>query len=172
MLKILHCAEYDPRVWQEALLGSEVQDLLSTLATCDAALGTNSLLVTSDACVLATQTVREAVMRILDQFSLVNRSLLEGAREIQKPVQGALDSECPICFMALGDLQGNPTEPVVFCWSCGNNLHSECFEKWQQTKAQQKLTCVLCRAPWHVTKGGGWAQNLETKEWVCLVLDM
>ena len=43
-------------------------------------------------------------------------------------------------------------EPLVFCKECGNNVHKQCFERWTNSKkaAGVPITCVLCRAPWHM----------------------
>jgi len=57
------------------------------------------------------------------------------------------EDDCPICCM--------PFEPekevIVYCKAaCGNNVHKECFEKWETTKRAQgaKVTCPFCRTPW------------------------
>jgi hypothetical protein len=38
----------------------------------------------------------------------------------------------------------------VWCTTCGNNLHSKCFQVWanQKKAAHSSVTCVYCRAEW------------------------
>jgi hypothetical protein len=49
--------------------------------------------------------------------------------------------------------EGGGQEKVVFCMSCGNNVHEECFRRWAASKRQKGMTvtCVWCRAPWSST---------------------
>ena len=50
------------------------------------------------------------------------------------------DTECPICFEIL-----DPAEPnkIIWCqYSCGNNVHRDCFQKWCQFTGD---SCVTCR---------------------------
>ena len=39
---------------------------------------------------------------------------------------------------------------MVWCKTCGNNVHEQCFGMWltQQKKQGKDATCVFCRAPW------------------------
>jgi hypothetical protein len=41
-------------------------------------------------------------------------------------------------------------EELVWCTTCGNNLHSKCFKVWanQKKAAHASVTCVYCRAAW------------------------
>ena len=39
-------------------------------------------------------------------------------------------------------------DAIVFCKSCGNNVHKECFQRWSVAKRGAGVTCVWCRAPW------------------------
>lgn len=70
--------------------------------------------------------------------------------ETEKSVQRDLDGDCPICYEALASGDGKPGEPVVFCKTCGNNVHRDCFERWSQSKRSTggKVTCIYCRADW------------------------
>ena len=45
-------------------------------------------------------------------------------------------------------------EAVVWCTTCGSNVHDQCFGKWveQRRKAGADPVCVFCRAPWAVNK--------------------
>ena len=42
----------------------------------------------------------------------------------------------------------------MFCATCFNNMHTDCFGRWEAQKRSsgQQVTCVYCRAPW---KGAG-----------------
>ncbi|SGY24324.1 BQ5605_C037g11645 [Microbotryum silenes-dioicae] len=48
---------------------------------------------------------------------------------------------CPVCYE---DYEAGKVQGLVFCESCGNGLHAECFRSW----SRQQNTCVMCRAPW------------------------
>jgi hypothetical protein len=41
-------------------------------------------------------------------------------------------------------------EAVVWCATCGNNVHAECFRLWSAQRARQGAdpVCVFCRSPW------------------------
>ena len=43
-------------------------------------------------------------------------------------------------------------EAVVWCTTCGSNVHDQCFGKWveQRRKAGADPVCVFCRAAWAV----------------------
>ncbi|KAF1940873.1 hypothetical protein EJ02DRAFT_455673 [Clathrospora elynae] len=63
----------------------------------------------------------------------------EGEDGNRKPIEGG----CPICYDDLGD-----RETIVYCKaSCGNNVHSECMQKWVAI-SKGKATCPYCRAKW------------------------
>ncbi|KAI9888295.1 MAG: hypothetical protein M1814_000767 [Vezdaea aestivalis] len=54
-----------------------------------------------------------------------------GVQVARRPVAG----ECPVCIVDMDDAQ--PTT-IVWCKvSCGNNLHKECWEKWEASKMEQ-----------------------------------
>jgi len=63
----------------------------------------------------------------------------QGEDTNRKPIEG----ECPICYDELED-----KEHTVYCRSsCGNNVHSECMQKWNAI-SRGKPTCPYCRAKW------------------------
>ena len=88
----------------------------------------------------------------------------------RKPV-GADD--CPICFSPIeapveGRAGGGSSEGVVWCRAvCGTNVHASCFRQWRAVAAAKtnnnsagsvngdKVTCVMCRAPWIDADGDG-----------------
>ena len=45
-------------------------------------------------------------------------------------------------------------EAVVWCSTCGSNVHEQCFGKWveQRRKAGAHPACVFCRSAWAVNK--------------------
>ncbi|KAF9818983.1 hypothetical protein IEO21_02397 [Rhodonia placenta] len=51
-------------------------------------------------------------------------------------------------------MHGAAETTLTFCDTCGNGLHSECFQQWAVTARQkgQQVSCVFCRAKW-VTSG-------------------
>ncbi|KAJ3311123.1 hypothetical protein HDU76_003203, partial [Blyttiomyces sp. JEL0837] len=66
--------------------------------------------------------------------------------------QRALEGSCPICFE---DFEESDKTKVVWCTtSCGNNIHTTCFQNWKAAteKKGEKATCVYCRAVW-ITPG-------------------
>jgi hypothetical protein len=50
-------------------------------------------------------------------------------------------------------------EQLVWCETCGNNIHKGCWAKWADTKRRnhEGVSCVLCRAPWHDSAAGAAA---------------
>ena len=44
-------------------------------------------------------------------------------------------------------------EAVVWCTTCGNNVHEQCFGMWVSQRAKQgaDAVCVFCRAMWPVS---------------------
>lgn len=61
---------------------------------------------------------------------------------IRRPVEG----DCAICFEELRQ----DKEALVWCATCGNNLHEKCFKVWASTKKTShcEVTCVYCRSHW------------------------
>ena len=93
----------------------------------------------------------------------------------RKPV-GADD--CPICFCPIeapveGRAGGGSSEGVVWCRAvCGTNLHASCFRQWRAVAAAEtnnnagsangdKVTCVMCRAPWIDADGDSCSAAFE-----------
>lgn len=54
-----------------------------------------------------------------------------------------------LCTIVQADAK-QAKDKVVWCASCCNNVHAECFQRWSASKAQNggRVTCVYCRAPW------------------------
>lgn len=54
---------------------------------------------------------------------------------------------CPVCLDDIGN-----GEELDYCkYSCGKNIHSECFKMWTK---QNKQVCVFCRGDWNVDNDG------------------
>ena len=99
--------------------------------------------------------------RIGSRSSSGSSSSNGGGDAKRKPV-GADD--CPICFCPIefpveGRYGGFRSEDVVWCRAvCGTNVHASCFRQWRAVAAAKtnnagsangdKVTCVMCRAPW------------------------
>lgn len=79
----------------------------------------------------------------------------EGEDGNRKPIEG----ECPICYDELDD-----KEATVFCkYSCGNNIHRDCMQKWVKI-SKGKATCPYCRAKWAEDTGmEGKLGSVDTK---------
>eukprot|EP00252_Welwitschia_mirabilis_P020894 TRINITY_DN521_c0_g2_i1.p1 TRINITY_DN521_c0_g2~~TRINITY_DN521_c0_g2_i1.p1 ORF type:complete len:307 (+),score=17.19 TRINITY_DN521_c0_g2_i1:252-1172(+) len=126
MLRVLKLSPEDPRVWQKAFLASELEDLLNAA---DAA----------ESSVMANRRVRERFLEI--SGSNPDEGHGESTRR-------SLEGDCPVCYEPL---QG-AKEDVVYCRTCGNNVHKDCFERWSRSKHGGPVTCVYCRAPWEKEK--------------------
>lgn len=135
MLRVLKLPREDPRVWQKALLPSELHDLLENLSVSNA--------------VLASSLVRERFQQITGETSTP-------AMEPLEPLQREIDGDCPICYEPMANKDGKPSESIVFCKTCGNNVHADCFKRWSQSKKHGSVTCIYCRAVWGSdAKGAG-----------------
>jgi hypothetical protein len=67
----------------------------------------------------------------------------QGESDKRKPIEG----DCPICYC---ELDANKKESIVWCAAaCGQNIHTECFKMWAQTKlGSANVTCPMCRSVW------------------------
>ncbi|KAK9801952.1 hypothetical protein WJX73_009971 [Symbiochloris irregularis] len=134
MIRVLRLAADDDLVWQRGLLTEEVDAVLS---------GQRSTR-TVDRGVMASAALVEAHRRMCGTTAPAqpaDDSSAPGLPPGQRPITG----DCPVCY---DDLDGCSTDQVVFCKSCGNNCHKQCFERWSAAKRGQGVTCVWCRAPW------------------------
>ncbi|KAI7880321.1 hypothetical protein K492DRAFT_76399 [Lichtheimia hyalospora FSU 10163] len=61
------------------------------------------------------------------------------------------EADCPICYESLAEEQ---LSIIIFCKTCGNNVHEDCFQQWsrQLAKRHQTVTCVFCRSAWETSK--------------------
>ena len=59
----------------------------------------------------------------------------------------SINDLCPIC---LDDLDNG--DELDYCkYSCGKNIHKECFQMWAKSKS---LHCIFCRKEWNVPTSG------------------
>eukprot|EP00928_Gymnodinium_smaydae_P031496 TRINITY_DN23095_c0_g4_i1.p1 TRINITY_DN23095_c0_g4~~TRINITY_DN23095_c0_g4_i1.p1 ORF type:complete len:884 (+),score=126.18 TRINITY_DN23095_c0_g4_i1:114-2765(+) len=142
MLRILKLPRDDHRVWQIALVPSELTPLLSYLRD-----ESRTTSVRADASVL--------------------RGYAEAQGESVVNERRPLPAECPICFETIagssepcGDCKSHPSteghpngdndsssEAVDYCRTCGHNVHVDCQRRWASV-SHAGDTCPLCRSAW------------------------
>jgi len=79
--------------------------------------------------------------------SLLNRYQSLQTNDNGEVTQKKIDEEdqCPICLDDLYECD----EEVIFCkYSCGNNIHRDCFEMYYQKK-KTDITCLYCTKKWN-----------------------
>ena len=58
------------------------------------------------------------------------------------------DNDCPICLDEINDKDGDENN-IVYCqYTCGINIHTECFKKWCDIKGVNGVECPYCRSKW------------------------
>ncbi|CDH61417.1 ring finger domain-containing protein [Lichtheimia corymbifera JMRC:FSU:9682] len=92
--------------------------------------------------VMVDERVKAAIERKLD-------GVPEEDRSNRKPLD---DADCPICYEALSDSQPNT---IIYCKTCGNNVHKGCFTQWSNQLSRQglEISCVFCRTRWEDPNG-------------------
>mmetsp|Transcript_30348 Transcript_30348/g.33901 ORF Transcript_30348/g.33901 Transcript_30348/m.33901 type:complete len:300 (-) Transcript_30348:258-1157(-) len=141
-LKVLKVPSSSSYIYQHALLTSELEDIYAKAPA-------------DPRSAFASQAVRTRYAEITGSKSPDLKKGNDGVK--QKPVEGA----CPICYEDF-----EKRDKVVFCKAaCGNNVHTNCFNMWEQQKlrAHEKVTCVLCRAPW-ISTGSGKKKKANVNE--------
>eukprot|EP00884_Botryococcus_braunii_P021169 jgi/Botrbrau1/7736/Bobra.0159s0166.1 len=135
LIRVLRLPINQPEVWQKVLLPAEAEMVLS-----------GQLSERAEENVLADRSVRDAYRKAVQPTDL------SSPESIQRHVEG----DCPICYDEMHSEATAKEEEVVFCTSCGNNVHVECFRRWVTSKRQHgaEVTCVWCRAPWSSTNQG------------------
>ena len=159
MVRVIRLAPDDPLIWQKALLRSEVSfghrrwaAISIPMTPCswvasravqaeDVVSGRRSTRAV-DAEVSASHAVRE-------QWQRTQSGSMAAVKEEKDSNQRELAGECPICYDGFSQ-----KEDVVWCKSCGNNIHRSCFANWAKAKtaARAAVTCVYCRAVWDMDK--------------------
>mmetsp|Transcript_11221 Transcript_11221/g.32872 ORF Transcript_11221/g.32872 Transcript_11221/m.32872 type:complete len:395 (-) Transcript_11221:84-1268(-) len=142
-LRVLRCPQTDSRIWQNALLDSELESALGPLFARRAR-----------RLPLATKAVLEAYKKVSGAAGGTEGNKKQEEEDAAAPAgegrrcRKVLEDgeECPVCFEAM-----TPDEEarslLSFCLSCGNNLHRDCIRRWQGA-SKGKGTCPLCREPW------------------------
>jgi len=122
-LKIFNVPPTDIRLVQKALLISELRPMLSSVTTMSPS-------------ILADSSITEKYL----ELTRVSRKTKPQVS--QKPIEG----DCPVCFEKM-----STSQELVYCkYSCGNNIHQDCFHQWRtsRTDEHKDVRCIYCRAKW------------------------
>merc|ERR1712008_550782 len=126
-LRVLRCSEDDPRIWQKALLSTELKSALQPLFS------RRSKRLPS----MAGKNLRDAYARAT---GYVEESE-DMDRRSRQPLEG---EDCSICFECMTASE-EARHLLSFCCSCGNNFHKDCIQRWQKASDGN---CPLCREAW------------------------
>ncbi len=74
-----------------------------------------------DPSVLANEAVRAKFQALKDGTDVPTEKAQDGRR--------AVEGDCPICYE---EMKQSEVGQLVWCRTCGNNLHQECFSRWRQ----------------------------------------
>lgn len=136
-LRVLGVSEDDYRIWQRALISSELSTAVEPLFKRHA----------KRALPLARKEDQKAFLKATQQ---------EGPEDEDEERRHRKDlgDDCPVCFEAMAEDEETAGK-LVFCCACGNNFHKDCIRRWQQASCG---SCPLCRVPWqpasrHVAPG-------------------
>ncbi|KAF8632169.1 hypothetical protein AX17_004910 [Amanita inopinata Kibby_2008] len=123
-LKVLQVPESSPHWYQKALLSSELEQIFT-----QAPLAPNSI---------AHERVRDAHAQATAQYT-------GSSSQSVKKRYPTRDDDCPICYEKM---YGVGESALKFCEACGNALHVECWNQWQNSshRSGKSVTCVWCRA--------------------------
>ncbi|KAH7930785.1 hypothetical protein BV22DRAFT_999663 [Leucogyrophana mollusca] len=132
-LKVLQVSQESGLWYQKALLTSELETIFA-----QAPAAPNSV---------AQQRVRDAYARATGSKSAA--AVSEDTTKKRKMPEP--DDDCPICYE---NMHGASAATLVWCETCGNGVHKECFGQWAKS-AGRNLTCVFCRAAWVGPDAGG-----------------
>ncbi|KAL0951161.1 hypothetical protein HGRIS_007893 [Hohenbuehelia grisea] len=130
-LKVLQVTQASGFWYQKALLTSELETIFA-----EAPAAPNAV---------TDPRVRDAYARATGKATPAKSNASNPKKRLPGP-----DDDCPICYEGLQAAGGKSEESLTFCESCGNSLHTECFNQWKSTSARsgKALTCVWCRANW------------------------
>ncbi|KAG2063044.1 hypothetical protein BDR04DRAFT_1123527 [Suillus decipiens] len=114
-----------------ALLSSELQEIFS-----HAPPAPNSVI---------NQRARDAYARA------TGKATAPSEEPVKKRRTPGPEDDCPICYESMHGVEGNA---LIWCETCANAVHKECFTQWAKS-CGQNITCVFCRSPWiNVSPGG------------------
>lgn len=132
-LRVLQCREDDPRIWQTALLTTELSAVDAVFARRATSLP------------LAAKAIREAYRQAVGGSDYADDSAEAEMEDSCRRHRKLLDDEdCPVCFEAMA-VSEEQAGKLTFCCNCGNNFHGDCIRRWQQASTGN---CPLCRDPW------------------------
>lgn len=160
LLKVAGLRQSDPRVYQAALLNSELEEIFGLIVERSRGGGER---------VVANANVRNAYAQKMGTGEVVEAE--ESATAVGNAKGGEEDSggikrknpeeqpECLICFDSMDFSQSSGWgKEICFCrTACGNNFHVACIQKWLSSSAAMKKqyhksdngpTCPACRSPW------------------------
>ena len=121
MLKVLRAAESSKLIYQRALLSHELAELFAKGG--------------------AARPEAVASSSVVEAYAEATGKSKAPAEE-EAPAAPLRNSDCPVCFEALG------SEKCEVCVPCHNGIHAECFGMWVRTKGTAAVTCPLCRSAW------------------------
>jgi len=143
MMKVLKVNRRDEKLYQRALLTSELEEIFAAAP---------ELRMLTD--VRADNLTRKAVKKATGED--VEDDVEDDTKVEQKPLEG---NDCPIC---LEDFTAADKNKVVWCKAqCGNNIHKQCFNMYAKGKGSN-LICCFCRAPWE--QAGGKAKKAGSQD--------
>eukprot|EP01025_Chloroclados_australasicus_P059264 TRINITY_DN7484_c1_g1_i5.p1 TRINITY_DN7484_c1_g1~~TRINITY_DN7484_c1_g1_i5.p1 ORF type:complete len:309 (+),score=31.97 TRINITY_DN7484_c1_g1_i5:177-1103(+) len=144
LMRVMKMNKDNSIVWQKSYLTDEIFEIFSKGGNLDST-------VASDV---------QAPQSVVNAFAATVRGEQPEEQSDEKKGRRAVEGDCPICFDEL--VEG--AEELVWCKTCGNNIHQGCFERWRQQK-MGAATCVFCRAVWQDDKKDS---NKDTGDYVNL----
>ncbi|KAG8895771.1 hypothetical protein FRC00_006945 [Tulasnella sp. 408] len=146
-LKVLD-VPVDSKGWYQKYVRETYQDLdqaVLTVRDCRALISSELQEIFDNArpnpASVASQRVREAYGEI------TGTSSSQGPSKPTQPPEGRRkfeeDDECAVCYETLKDV---PDSDLVWCGTCKNALHKECFSNYRRSKIGQPVTCPHCRS--------------------------
>ncbi|CAL1705675.1 unnamed protein product [Somion occarium] len=122
-LKVLQVTQDSGYWYQKALLTSELDDIFSNAPLAPAS---------------AVNT------RVQEAYASATGKRASSSSQGVKKRMPEKDTDCPVCYESM---YGTAESTLVFCESCGNALHKDCFQQWAKA-TRGNVNCVFCRAPW------------------------
>lgn len=132
-LRVLRCSSDDFRIWQQALVPSELESALEPLFRQRAR---------------RLPFARKAVLKAFAKATAEDHPIQQEDTQPGEPggrTRHSLDGDdCPVCFECMTQAEED-AGLLTFCCSCGNNFHADCMRRWQRASSG---TCPLCREAW------------------------
>lgn len=135
-LRVLRVDDDDYRIWQNALLSTELRASVEPVFTRRA----KRLLP------LADKDVRKTFKKMSRSSASQDAEELEGEKDDRRCRQHIEGEDCPVCFEAMQQAE-EESGKLVFCLACGNNFHDDCIHRWQRASSGD---CPLCRETWQL----------------------